>query len=100
MRVIVNALTRLRFCSIDGEMEFATKEGLESAPAGFLPWFDIPRRRSAETPIVFGHWSSLGLINRPNVLAIDTGCVWGRQLSAVRLADRTVIQVDCGCGCR
>ncbi|MEN9773170.1 MAG: hypothetical protein RL322_240 [Pseudomonadota bacterium] len=95
LRVVVNALTRLRFCSDDGTMEFATKEGLASAPVGYRPWFDLPTRLSAGTPIVFGHWSSLGLINRPDLLAIDTGCVWGRQLSAVRLADRQIVQVDC-----
>lgn len=96
LRVIVNALTRLRFCSADGEMEFATKEGLDAAPAGYQPWFEVGARQSRGTPIVFGHWSSLGLIDRPNLLAIDTGCVWGRQLTAVRLTDRACIQVDCG----
>jgi bis(5'-nucleosyl)-tetraphosphatase (symmetrical) len=98
LRVIINALTRLRFCSPEGEMEFATKEGPAAAPAGFLPWFDIAQRQTAATPIVFGHWSSLGLIDRPNLLSIDTGCVWGRQLTAVRLADRTCVQVECGRG--
>jgi bis(5'-nucleosyl)-tetraphosphatase (symmetrical) len=96
LRVIVNALTRLRFCSPDGVMEFATKEGLDAAPPGYLPWFDIPGRRSTGTPIVFGHWSSLGMIDRPDLLAIDTGCVWGRQLTAVNLADRDCVQVECG----
>ncbi len=95
LRVIINALTRLRFCSQDGEMEFATKEGLDQAPSGFLPWFEVPGRMSASTPIVFGHWSTLGLIDRPNLLAIDTGCVWGRQLSAIRLHDRARRQIDC-----
>lgn len=99
LRVVVNALTRLRFCDRNGTMEFATKEGVGAAPAGFVPWFDAPARATAATPIVFGHWSALGLINRPDLIAIDTGCVWGRQLSAVRLADRAVIQVQCAdCG--
>jgi bis(5'-nucleosyl)-tetraphosphatase (symmetrical) len=98
LRVIINALTRLRFCSPEGEMEFATKEGPAAAPAGFIPWFDIAQRQTAATPIVFGHWSSLGLIDRPNLLSIDTGCVWGRQLTAVSLADRTCVQVECGRG--
>jgi bis(5'-nucleosyl)-tetraphosphatase (symmetrical) len=79
-------------------MEFATKEGLDHAPAGYMPWFDVPGRRSAGTPIVFGHWSTLGLIDRPDLLAIDTGCVWGRQLSAVRLHDRRLVQIDCPAG--
>lgn len=99
LRIIVNALTRLRFCDRDGRMEFATKEGVGAAPPGFMPWFDVPARATADTPIVFGHWSALGLINRPDLVAIDTGCVWGRQLSAVRLCDRAVMQVQCAeCG--
>lgn len=99
LRVIVNALTRLRFCDQAGQMEFATKEGVGAAPPGFVPWFDVHARATAATPIVFGHWSALGLINRPDLIAIDTGCVWGRQLSAVRLADRAIIQVQCAdCG--
>jgi bis(5'-nucleosyl)-tetraphosphatase (symmetrical) len=95
LRVIVNALTRLRFCSAEGEMEFASKEGADSAPSGFMPWFEVPGRSSAGQPIVFGHWSTLGLINRKDLLAIDTGCVWGRQLTAVRLSDRQMWQVEC-----
>ncbi len=96
LRVIVNALTRMRFCSRQGEMQFAAKGGAESAPPGLLPWFDVPDRATAGSPIVFGHWSALGLINRPDLLGLDTGCVWGRQLTAVRLADRRVMQAECG----
>ncbi len=85
-RVIVNALTRLRFCSADGVMEFATKDSASAAPPGFMPWFDVPGRRSAGTPIAFGHWSTLGPLQRPDLLALDSGCVWGGQLSAARLS--------------
>ena len=99
LRIIVNALTRMRFVDASGRMEFATKEGLGAAPTGFMPWYDVPGRATADTPIVFGHWSALGLINRPDLVAIDTGCVWGRQLSAMRLSDRRVLQVQCpDCG--
>lgn len=98
-RVVINALTRLRFCSPEGVMDFKTKEGLGKAPDGFLPWFDIPERRSQDTTIVCGHWSTLGLVMRPNLMALDTGCVWGGRLTAARMApeaaDRHVIQVDC-----
>lgn len=100
-RVIVNALTRLRFCSADGVMEFATKDSAAQAPAGFLPWFDVPGRRSAGTPIAFGHWSTLGPLCRADLLALDTGCVWGGQLSAARLPDEPnarqaeIIRVPC-----
>jgi bis(5'-nucleosyl)-tetraphosphatase (symmetrical) len=95
LRVIVNALTRLRFCTAEGTMEFRTKEGAGGAPEGHYPWFDIPGRATAGTPMVFGHWSTLGLVDRPDLLAIDTGCVWGGQLTAVRLADRKLRQVRC-----
>jgi bis(5'-nucleosyl)-tetraphosphatase (symmetrical) len=95
LRVIVNALTRLRFCTADGQMEFETKEGADKAAPGFMPWFEVPGRATAGQPVVFGHWSTLGLINRSDLLAIDTGCVWGRQLTAVRLSDRQIWQVEC-----
>ncbi|GJG93469.1 symmetrical bis(5'-nucleosyl)-tetraphosphatase [Cupriavidus pauculus] len=99
-RVVVNALTRLRFCSADGVMDLKTKEGLGKAPAGVMPWFDVPGRRTAgNTTVVCGHWSTLGLVLRPDLMALDTGCVWGGKLTAARLARdpdaRAVIQVDC-----
>ncbi len=95
LRCIVNALTRLRFCREDGEMEFDAKEGLSEAPAGFFPWFDIRARRTRNDTVIFGHWSALGLLLRPNLISLDTGCVWGRQLTAVCLEDRAVHQVEC-----
>lgn len=100
MRVAFNALTRIRFCTPDGAMEFAANGGPKAAPPGHLPWFDAPERRSADVTIVFGHWAALGLMLRENLVALDSGCVWGNRLSAVRLAanpnERTVVQVDCG----
>lgn len=95
LRVIVNAMTRLRLCTADGIMEFSHKTGLQGAPAGYLPWFDVPDRASLDTPVLFGHWAALGLTLRPDVLGLDSGCVWGRRLTAVRLEDRRVFQ--CGC---
>jgi bis(5'-nucleosyl)-tetraphosphatase (symmetrical) len=96
-RVIINALTRLRFCSTAGEMEFATKEGAGAAPVGYMPWFDVPGRLTVDTTIAFGHWSTLGLINRPHLIALDTGCVWGGCLSAMRIdgGRRELVQVQC-----
>lgn len=94
-RVIINAMTRLRLCSAEGDMEFSHKTGLEHLPPGFMPWYDVPGRASMETPVIFGHWAALGLVSRRNVLAIDTGCVWGRSLSALRLEDRQIMQCDC-----
>jgi len=95
LRCIVNALTRLRFCSADGEMEFTTKEGPGAPPAGFMPWFDVPGRRTAQVPIVFGHWSTLGILQRQYLFGLDSGCVWGGKLSALRLSDRRLTQIDC-----
>jgi bis(5'-nucleosyl)-tetraphosphatase (symmetrical) len=88
LRVIVNALTRLRFCSSQGVMEFATKDDADAAPAGFMPWFDVPGRRTSGVPVAFGHWSTLGTVKRDGVLPLDTGCVWGGCLTAARITDR------------
>jgi bis(5'-nucleosyl)-tetraphosphatase (symmetrical) len=98
LRVIVNALTRLRFCSAEGVMEFEAKEGAHAAPEGFMPWFDVPGRQTAHVPVAFGHWSTLGWLGRPDVLALDTGCVWGGCLSALRLqasGAHALIQAPC-----
>jgi bis(5'-nucleosyl)-tetraphosphatase (symmetrical) len=96
-RCIVNALTRIRYCTPDGAMDFKVKESIASAPTGLIPWFDLPTRQTAHTPLAFGHWSTLGLINQPRLLALDTGCVWGGCLSAVRVdgGRREVFQVTC-----
>ncbi|KRD41870.1 bis(5'-nucleosyl)-tetraphosphatase (symmetrical) [Acidovorax sp. Root275] len=99
LRVIVNALTRLRFCSADGVMDFESTESASAAPPGLLPWFDVPGRSTAGTLMAFGHWSTLGWLNRSDLLGLDTGCVWGGCLSAVRfgatLAERELLQVHC-----
>jgi bis(5'-nucleosyl)-tetraphosphatase (symmetrical) len=92
---ITRVLTRLRICSLTGEMKLAFKQPPHEAPAGFFPWFEIPSRKSAGVPIVFGHWAALGLHLTPTILALDSGCVWGRQLTAVRLEDRLVYQTSC-----
>ncbi|HEU4852235.1 MAG TPA: symmetrical bis(5'-nucleosyl)-tetraphosphatase [Telluria sp.] len=96
LRCIVNALTRMRLCAPDGTMDFKVKESA-GAPAGssLVPWFDLPGRASEDTTVVFGHWSALGLVLRPHLVGLDSGCVWGGKLSAVCLDDRTVIQVAC-----
>ena len=85
LRVIVNAFTRLRFCTSKGVMEFISKEGVGGAPKGYMPWFEVSNRKTQDTKIVFGHWSTLGLLKKKNVLGLDTGCVWGGQLSAMSL---------------
>jgi bis(5'-nucleosyl)-tetraphosphatase (symmetrical) len=99
LRVIVNALTRLRFCTAQGEMEFETTEGAAGAPAGYMPWFDVPGRKTASSAVAFGHWSTLGWLGRSDAISLDTGCVWGGCLSALQfnLQDESqqLIQVKC-----
>jgi bis(5'-nucleosyl)-tetraphosphatase (symmetrical) len=85
LRVIVNALTRMRFCTPDGQMEFKTTGGADTAPAGYMPWYSVPGRKTADVTVAFGHWSTLGWLGRSDVLALDTGCVWGGCLSALRI---------------
>ncbi len=96
LRCIVNALTRMRLCWPDGRMDFLHKES-DKGPEGsdLLPWFDVPGRRTADVTVVFGHWSALGLVLRPNLVGLDSGCVWGGKLTAVCLDDRGLLQVDC-----
>ena len=86
LRVVVNALTRLRFCTPAGVMDLKASGRPEQAPPGMLAWFDVPGRRTAGVPIAFGHWSTLGYLRRPDILSLDTGCVWGGCLSALRLS--------------
>jgi bis(5'-nucleosyl)-tetraphosphatase (symmetrical) len=95
LRVIVNAMTRMRFCTPEGRMEFKHKGAPERAPAGFLPWFEVPGRASATHTVVFGHWSAMGFRQAPKMLALDSGCLWGGAMTAVRLEDRKVYQVTC-----
>ena len=85
LRFITNCLTRLRFCRADGTLELKFKGKIESAPHGVMPWFRVPQRRSRDLRIVCGHWSALGYHDGDGVLSIDTGCVWGEKLCAVRL---------------
>jgi bis(5'-nucleosyl)-tetraphosphatase (symmetrical) len=99
-RVIVNALTRLRFCSANGTMEFDTKDSAAAAPPGYMPWFDVPARQTANITVAFGHWSTLGWLDRTDVLAMDTGCLWGGALSALRIEagqswNTELVQVQC-----
>jgi bis(5'-nucleosyl)-tetraphosphatase (symmetrical) len=91
LRIIVNAMTRMRFCTRDGKMEFHAKGA--KPPSGYLPWYET--RPARERPIVFGHWSQLGLRLDPHVTCLDSGCVWGGSLSALRLEDRALYQVPC-----
>lgn len=95
LRVIINAMTRMRVCTPDGKMNFAFKGNLQSIPDGYMPWFSLPHRISQNTTVICGHWSGLGLHITGNIIALDSGCVWGGSLSAIRLEDRKVFQVPC-----
>ena len=95
LRVVVNAFTRMRICTKEGEMEFRFKGEVENIPAGYLPWFDVPGRASRDATVIVGHWSALGLLLRKDVIALDTGCLWGGPLTAIRLEDRQLFQVEC-----
>ncbi len=96
-RFTINVLMRMRLIASDGGLDFLIKESLGNIPAGYTPWFDLPCASMLDRVLVFGHWSALGLRNEPRLIALDTGCVWGRQLSAVELcqdvAARRVVQV-------
>lgn len=95
LRFIANVLTRARYLHADGALEFQHKQGLDAAPPGLLPWFDFPGRRSTDARILFGHWSTLGLLVREDVIALDTGCLWGGALTAFRLEDEQCLQIRC-----
>jgi len=95
LRVITNALTRMRICTDSGEMEFKFKGEYPNIPAGYRAWFEVPQRATRDATVIFGHWSALGLLVRENVVALDTGCLWGGTLAAMRLDDRQVFQVPC-----
>lgn len=99
MRSAASALTRLRLCNAAGAMELKYSGPPAGAPAGFMPWFDVPGRKTADVTVVCGHWASLGLVLRDTLCALDSGCVWGNRLTAVPLdldpKKRVPIQIEC-----
>ena len=95
LRVILNALTRMRFCTARGEMDFTVKESADQAPEGLMPWFDVPERQTAGHMIAFGHWSTLKDTKRQDVVCLDDGCVWGGCLTALKLDNFERLSVKC-----
>lgn len=94
-RCVINALTRLRVVRPDGSMVLRFKAGPDKAPANTVPWFDHPDRATRDHVVIFGHWSTLGYLARPDAICLDSGCVWGSQLTAVRWPDRALLQLPC-----
>lgn len=95
LRVITNYLTRMRFCNADGKLNMEIKTGARTAPKGYQPWYKL-QAISQKNVIVFGHWATLnGVTNTHNVYALDTGCVWGRRLTVLRLEDRRKFSISC-----
>jgi bis(5'-nucleosyl)-tetraphosphatase (symmetrical) len=96
LRVITNYFTRVRFCTPEGKLELHIKGDLNAAPPGYMPWFNVPNRKMASIKVLFGHWAALeGNIHVPNLFALDSGCVWGKKLSALRLDDEQLFQIPC-----
>jgi bis(5'-nucleosyl)-tetraphosphatase (symmetrical) len=96
IRFVINAFTRMRFCRRDGTVDLKLKGVPGKQPEDVYPWFDVPGRKSADARVICGHWSTLGLLRRPDLLALDTGCVWGGALTAVDLdADADPVQLPC-----
>lgn len=93
MRAILNGFTRIRFVDKKGVPDYKVKDAPGQTPKHLMPWFECPCRKTQDDNIVFGHWSTLGLVNRKHVIALDTGCVWGGALSAIELPQRKVLQV-------
>ena len=94
LRFIVNALTRMRFCTPDGRLSLRAKGPPQRAPLGTVPWFRAPQPKWRGDTIVCGHWSALGYYRYEGLIALDSGCVWGGKLTAVRLEDGKVTQVS------
>ncbi|AYF88802.1 symmetrical bis(5'-nucleosyl)-tetraphosphatase [Pseudomonas sp. DY-1] len=96
LRVITNYFTRMRFCSADGTLDLKSKEGLDTAPPGFAPWFSFPERKTRGQKIIFGHWAALeGKCNEPGLYALDTGCVWGGSMTLLNIDSGE--QISCSC---
>ncbi len=100
LRFIINSMTRMRYCTKKGKLDLKNKNAPETQQTKYMPWYKVPNRASRDEKIVFGHWSTLGLVIAENVVCIDTGCVWGNKLTACELTDASlnIHQVNCDCG--
>lgn len=96
LRFITNCFTRMRFCNDDGKLELTYKHEPGGQPEGYKPWFEVINRKSVDTRIVFGHWSTLGRMHTSNITSLDTGCLWGGKLTAWCIEEDKFTNVDCG----
>ena len=99
LRFIVNSYTRMRYLNSDGSLDLISKESSASNEAqtetsGLTPWFDWPHKKLDQT-IIFGHWSTQGLVNRDRYIGLDTGCIWGGRLTAMNIDSRELFSVAC-----
>jgi bis(5'-nucleosyl)-tetraphosphatase (symmetrical) len=96
LRFIINCFTRMRYCDVNGRLDFVHRGPLGSQPKHLMPWFEVPKRKNADMRIIFGHWSTLGYYEGPNCYGIDTGCLWGGQLTALKLGEQVQrFGIDC-----
>jgi len=96
LRFIINVLTRLRLCTADGRVDIGIKGPPPPPPSPLRPWFEHPQRATRDVRVIFGHWSALGLVERPGLLGLDSGCVWGGTLTGADLdSDRQPVSVGC-----
>jgi len=96
LRFIINCFTRLRFCDAEGRLNLKEKGAPTHHSGNLIPWFEVPNRQTANKKIVFGHWSTLGLNKKNKAICLDTGCLWGGQLSAIKLdGSEQVTSLNC-----
>ncbi len=96
IRFIINCFTRIRYCDANGRLDFTQNGPIGSQPKNLMPWFDVPGRKSADLRIIFGHWSTLGFYQKNNCICLDTGCLWGGQLTALKLGETPErISIEC-----
>lgn len=96
LRVITNYFTRMRFCTREGKLDLKSKEGIDTAPSGYAPWFTYDDRKTRDTKIIFGHWAALeGRSDQPGIFALDTGCVWGGAMTLMNVDTLERIQCQC-----
>jgi bis(5'-nucleosyl)-tetraphosphatase (symmetrical) len=94
VKLATNVFTRIRLCNSENRLNFSVKGPPDTAPAGYVPWYEYPAQRKKKWTVIFGHWAALGLMIRPKIICLDSGCVWGGKLTAMQLENREIFQVD------